>query len=87
MNITSNSRVIGQLLQHISWVGNTVKAYRNGGQGFEDVLTAEVFLALDFLPRQSFLGAVILNMPAEETEYLRRKRSGFSGRWHCTTNR
>ncbi|BBD63444.1 hypothetical protein NIES2109_62940 (plasmid) [Nostoc sp. HK-01] len=59
MNITSNSKVIGQLLQQISWVGNTVKAYRNGGQGFEDVLTAEVFLALDFLPRQSFLGAVI----------------------------
>lgn len=59
MNITSNSKVIGQLLQHISWVGHTVKEYRNGGQGFEDVLTAEVFLALDFLPRQSFWGAVI----------------------------
>ncbi|MBD2648195.1 hypothetical protein H6G92_18560, partial [Nostoc foliaceum FACHB-393] len=52
MNFTSNSRVIGRLLQELSWVGSTIKEYRDGGRGFENVLTAEVFLALDFLPRQ-----------------------------------
>ncbi|WP_375448768.1 hypothetical protein [uncultured Nostoc sp.] len=59
MNLTSNSRVIGRLLQELSWVGSTIKEYRDGGRGFENVLTAEVFLALDFLPRQFFLGAVL----------------------------
>ena len=36
-----------------------MRAYREGGLGRENVLTAEVFTALDFLPRAAFLGAVI----------------------------
>lgn len=51
--------VIGRLLEEISWTGSQVTAYRGGGRGFENVLTAEVFQALDFLPRTSFLGEVI----------------------------
>ncbi len=51
--------VIGRLLEEISWTGSQVKAFRGGGRGFENVLTAEVFQALDFLPRTSFLGNVI----------------------------
>lgn len=49
---------IGRLLDEISWEGNARK-YRGGGVGKENVLTTEVFSALDFLPRNAFLGAVI----------------------------
>jgi hypothetical protein len=51
--------VIGRLLEEVSWTGSQVTAYRGGGRGFENVLTAEVFQALDFLPRTSFFGEVI----------------------------
>ena len=44
------------LLDELSWEGNAWK-YREGGLGLENVLTAEVFQALDFLPREAFLGA------------------------------
>lgn len=50
--------VIRQLLDEISWEGNATK-YRGGGMGKENVLTAEVFQALDFLPRSQFLGLVL----------------------------
>lgn len=59
MNLDKNCTVLGRLLEELSWVGNTIKGYRYGGRGFENVLTAEVFQALDFLPRQYFLGAVV----------------------------
>lgn len=48
---------IGRLLVEISW--QRAKWYRKGGQGFENVLTAEVFERLDFLPREAFLGEVL----------------------------
>lgn len=51
--------VIGRLLEEISWTGSQVTAYRGGGRGFENVLTAEVFQALDFLPRSFFFGEII----------------------------
>ena len=41
-----------------SWEGNASK-YRDGGLGKENVLTAEVLQALDFLPREAFLGQVL----------------------------
>jgi len=47
------------LLREISWEGKTVKRYRLGSQGFENVLTAEALQALDFLPRTAFLGSVV----------------------------
>ena len=50
---------LGRLLQELSWVGSNIRAYRNGGLGFENVLTAEVLTVLDYLPRRAFLGAVI----------------------------
>ncbi len=49
---------IGRLLDEISWEGNARK-YCGGGIGKENVLTTEVFSALDFLPRTAFLGAVL----------------------------
>lgn len=53
-----NSSPIGRLLEEISWEGNA-RAYRSGGRGRENVLTTEVFLALDFLPRSHFLGRLL----------------------------
>jgi len=49
---------IGRLLEEISWEGRA-GIYRKGGHGRENVITAQVFQALDFLPRRSFLGAVL----------------------------
>jgi hypothetical protein len=54
-----NSSVVGRLLEELSWVGATIRNYRNGGRGYENVLTAEALQALDFLPRGAFLGAVL----------------------------
>lgn len=54
-----NNSVLGRLLEELSWVGSTIKAYRQGGRGYENVLTAEVFQALDFLPRSAFMGEII----------------------------
>ena len=53
-----NSSIVGRLLEEISWEGNARK-YRDGGRGKENVLTAEVFYPLDFLPRAAFLGEVL----------------------------
>jgi hypothetical protein len=49
---------IRQLLDEISWEGNAAK-YRGGGVGKENVLTVEVFQALDHLPRPHFLAPVL----------------------------
>lgn len=54
---TASSSIVGKLLEEISW--ETARAYRSGGQGRENVLTAEVLVGLDFLPRTHFLGGVI----------------------------
>jgi hypothetical protein len=54
-----NRTVIGRLLEEISWEGSSVRKYRKGGRGLENVLTAEVLLPLSYLPRDKFLGAVI----------------------------
>ncbi|MHB8845342.1 MAG: hypothetical protein ACYC7L_11430 [Nitrospirota bacterium] len=59
MHEMSNTSVIGRLLEELSWVGATIRDYRNGGRGYENVLTAEALQALDYLPRAAFLGAVI----------------------------
>ena len=50
---------IGRLLTELSWSGRSIRQYRHGGAGFENVLTAEVLQALDFLPRATFLGGVL----------------------------
>lgn len=55
----ARSSVLGRLLEELSWSGKLIRHYRDGGQGFENVLTAEVLTALDFLPRSAFLGAVL----------------------------
>jgi hypothetical protein len=49
---------IRQLLDEISWEGNARK-YRGGGVGNENVMTTEVFHALDLLPRPHFMAAVL----------------------------
>lgn len=54
-----NSSVLGRLLEELSWVGATIRDYRNGGRGYENVLTAETLQGLDFLPRKSFLGNIL----------------------------
>jgi hypothetical protein len=55
------------LLEEISWEGPSVRGYRGGGRGRENVLTAEVLTALDFLPRTSFLGAILNNAHGADT--------------------
>jgi hypothetical protein len=54
-----NSSVIGRLLEEISWEGKSVRAYRDGGRGRENVLTAEVLWPLSCLPRSAFLAEVL----------------------------
>jgi hypothetical protein len=49
--------LVGKLLEEVSWEHAT--SYRQGGWGRENVLSAEVMMALDFLPRGRFLGSVI----------------------------
>jgi hypothetical protein len=53
--------ILSRLLFEISWEGNA-KTYRPGGQGRENVLTAEVFQALELLPREPFFCAVVESM-------------------------
>ncbi|MDO9099767.1 MAG: hypothetical protein Q7V53_03350 [Caldisericota bacterium] len=48
---------IEQLLSEVYW--DKAKQYRHGGRGLENVLTAEVFQALDFLPRAAFLAPAL----------------------------
>lgn len=54
----TNDSILGRLLEEISWEKAT--KYRAGGRGMENVLTAEVFTPLDYLPRSQFLGEVLL---------------------------
>ena len=63
--------ITGRLLEEISWEGNA-RRYRRGGQGRENVLTAEVFQILDFLPRDRFLGEVIRSATVSESHFSRR---------------
>ena len=51
--------VLTRLLSELSWEGSRIKNYREGGRKFENVLTAEVLQALDFLPRKHFMGEVL----------------------------
>jgi len=58
-----DSTVLGRLLEELSWgAHDRIKtAYRaGGGRGLENVLAAEVLMPLDFLPRNHFLGEVLL---------------------------
>lgn len=59
MNELVNSSVLGRLLEEISWEGRSVRAYRDGGRGRENVLTAEVLWPLSCLPREAFLAEVL----------------------------
>jgi len=54
-----NTSIIGRLLEEISWEGKSVRYYRHGGVGRENVLTAEVMTSLDYLPRTHFLAEVL----------------------------
>ena len=51
-NNLTNASVLGRLLEELSWAGNTIRNYREGGRGYENVLTAEALQGLDFLPRK-----------------------------------
>ncbi|TCC48054.1 hypothetical protein E0H73_43010 [Kribbella pittospori] len=59
MEHSVNSSVIGRLLEEVSWDGVNVRAYRDGGRGRGNVLTAEVLCPLSFLPRDRFLGEIL----------------------------
>jgi len=54
----TNTSMLGRLLEEISWEGRLVRGYRDGGRGRENVLTAEVFGPLSYLPRSTFLASV-----------------------------
>lgn len=58
MSEEARPSALSRLLEEISWEGNA-RRNRQGGRGRENVLTTEVFSALDFLPRAAFLGAVL----------------------------
>ena len=53
--------ILNHLLREMSWEGRKIKAFREGGHGFENVLTAEAFQAIDFLPRTQFFGQILLH--------------------------
>ena len=59
MDARAPDSAIGRLLTELSWSGRSIRQYRHGGAGFENVLTAAVLQALDFLPRTAFLGSVL----------------------------
>jgi hypothetical protein len=65
----SSPSALGRLLEEVSWGGNA-RAYRQGGRGLENVLAAEVFQALDFLPRRSFLGRIVQSLEGGAPETL-----------------
>lgn len=53
-----NWSAIGRLLEGVSWEGASVRKYRAGGRGLENVLTTQVLQLLDYLPRPVFLADV-----------------------------
>ena len=65
--MTPPDSVLGRLLQELSWEGKNIARYRHGGAGYENVLTAEAFIGLDFLPREAFLGAVLRRATGADT--------------------
>jgi hypothetical protein len=67
MTTKQDHSVLTQLLQELSWEGRNIKAYREGGRGFENVLTAEALQAIDFLPRLQFLGNILRGAHAGDT--------------------
>lgn len=58
---------IGRLLQELSWTGKNINAYRNGGRGYENILTVETFQGIDFLPRQPFMYEIIRSASGAES--------------------
>jgi hypothetical protein len=53
--LDSNASALGRFLEELSWCGVTIRNYRDGGRGYENVLTTEVLQGLDLLPRSPFL--------------------------------
>lgn len=76
---TPSSSIVGKLLEEISW--EKARDYRAGGQGRENVLTAEVLVGLDFLPRTHFLGEVI--RAAHGAEKARNQLAAEAEAWRC----
>ncbi len=56
-----NRRPVGRLLEEISWDGGRCTRLRDAERGKENMLTTEVFQALDLLPRSDFLARLPLN--------------------------
>ena len=54
-----NRSMIGRLLEEISWGDIPLSRLRTGGRGFENVLTTQVFQAIDFLPRRPFFATLL----------------------------
>ena len=63
-----------RVLSGVSWEGRKVNTkYRDGGRGVEEVLTAEVFQALEFLPRHPFIEEVakkIIRLGEEKEPFI-----------------
>ncbi|MFC2130594.1 hypothetical protein ACFLSQ_04110 [Bacteroidota bacterium] len=68
LNMYNNSP-IGRLLIELSWAGRTIKRMRNGGIGYENVLTTEVMEGLNYLPRELFLGEIIKEIKFENNSH------------------
>ena len=74
MDHLANSSVIGRLLEEISWEGRNVRAYRDGGRGRENVLTAEVLWPQSCLPRAAFLAEVLRHAPGADAVRMQAAR-------------
>ena len=58
--VLRETRRAGGTFEPVQFVGGqSVRAYRSGGRGRENVLTAEVLWPLSCLPREAFLGEVL----------------------------
>ncbi len=62
--------VFGRLIYEIAWDAGAKDYLKEGGRGYENVLTAEVFQALDYLPRAAFLGRVVRSAEGGASEAL-----------------
>ena len=61
-----NGSAIARLVDELSWSGNGIRDLRGGGYGYENVLVTEVLQALDYLPRENYLGKIFTHAHGNE---------------------
>ncbi|QOR36153.1 hypothetical protein IMX26_04895 [Clostridium sp. 'deep sea'] len=61
-----NGSAIGRLVDELSWANNGMRDFGGGGFGYDNVLTTEVLQALDYLPRENYLGKIFCSAHGNE---------------------